>query len=78
MSKTIQNYIDRHPGKFESWHSEDNNPRGLDYWVYCREPYFCPSTETSTIHENTVQETIAAMRTVIKGKNNGYSWEKAE
>ncbi len=75
MSKTIQDYIDKHPEKFESWHSEDHNERGLDYWVYCREPYFSPDMETQTIHEDTVKETLVYMRAVIKGKFNGYSWE---
>ena len=76
MSKTIQTYIDNHPDKFECWHNEDHNERGLDYWVYCREPYFCPSTETTCIHEDTVKETLAQMRTVVKGKHNGYNWER--
>lgn len=75
MSKTIQDYMNKHPEKFESWHNEDNNARGLDYWVYCKEPYFDPMTETSTIHEDTVKETLQAMRRVIEGRHNGYSWE---
>lgn len=32
MSKTIQKYIDQNPEKFASWHSEDYNARGRDYW----------------------------------------------
>jgi len=76
MSKTIQKYMDANKDKFDSWHSEDHNARGLDYWVYCKEPYFSPMTETSTIHEDTVKETLAAMRTVVKGRHNGYSWEE--
>lgn len=75
MSKLIQNYIDSHPDKFESWHTENNNDRGLDYWVYCKDPYFNPDSETQTIHEDTVKETLAAMRRVIKGRFNGYCWE---
>lgn len=75
MSKSIQQYMDRHPEKFESWHTEDNNARGLDYWVYCREPYFCPDMETQTIHEDTVRDTLAKMRRVRVGRYNGYCWE---
>ena len=75
MSKTLNDYIAKHPEKFESWHSEDHNERGLDYWVYCRLPYFCPNEECGTIHVDTVKEALAAMRTVIKGKFNGYGWE---
>ena len=75
MSKTIDNYVKSHPDRLESWHNEDHNERGLDYWVYCREPYFCPDMECGTIHEDTVKETMAKMRTVIKGKFNGYGWE---
>lgn len=75
MSKTIQAYIDKHQDKFGDWWNEDHNERGLDYWVECKEPYFNPSTECCTIHEDTVKETLAAMRSVIKGKHNGYSWE---
>lgn len=74
MSKTIQDYINKHPDKFESWHSEDND--GLDYWVYCRSPYFSPDMETQTIHEYTVKDTLIYMRAVIKGKYNGCCWEK--
>ena len=76
MSKTIEDYIKKHPDKFDSWHTEDNNERGLDYWVYCKDPYFYPSSETQTIHENTVKETIQAMRCVIKGTYNGYCWDE--
>lgn len=71
MSKTIKSYIDKHPDKFEGWHSEDNNDRGTDYWVYCKDPYFSPLTETSTIHEDTVKEAIEVMRGVIIGEYNG-------
>ena len=76
MSKTIQAYIDKHPEKFESWHNEDHNERGLDYWVYCRDPYFSPDMETQTIHEDTVKLALEYMRRVIPGKYNGYCWEK--
>jgi len=76
MSKTIQDYMDKHPDKFEEWYTEDNNDRGCDYWVHCREPYFYPSTETSTIHEDTVKETLYAMRHVVKGFHNGYAWQE--
>ena len=75
MSKSIQQYMDRHPEKFESWHTEDNNARGLDYWVYCKAPYFCPDMETQTIHEDTVRDTLAKMRRVRVGRYNGYCWE---
>lgn len=78
MSKSIQDYIDKHPDKFVEWWNEDHNERGLDYWVVCKEPYFNPLTETSTIHEDTVKETLIAMRSVIKGKHNGYSWEPVD
>ena len=75
MSKTIQAYIEKHPDRFESYHNEDHNKRGLDYWVYCREPYFSPDMETQTIHEDTVKDAMAKMRAVIKGRYNGYCWE---
>lgn len=75
MSKVIEAYIAKHPEKFASYHNEDHNERGLDYWVYCREPYFCPSMECGTIHEDTVADTMRMMRTVIKGQFNGYGWE---
>lgn len=75
MSKTIQKYVDANPEKFESWHTEDHNARGLDYWVYCRDPWFSPDMETQTIHEDTVKETLIRMRAVRKGKYNGYCWE---
>lgn len=74
MSKTIQAYIDKHPDKFESWHTENNNSRGLDYWVYCKEPYFNPDAESQTIHEDTVQDVLYKMRRVIKGYNTGWCW----
>ena len=64
MSKQIQVYIDKHPEKFESWHTEDNNARGLDYWVYCATGYWCPENECGTIHEDTVAETLVRMKTV--------------
>jgi len=61
--------MNSHPEKFESWHTEDNNERCLDYWVYCKPGYFCPSMECGTIHEDTVKETLAMMRTVIEYKS---------
>jgi hypothetical protein len=75
MSKQIDRYIKANPEKFESWHTEDNNERGLDYWVYCREPYYCPATECGTIHEDTVAQVLAKLRTVRPGVFNGYCWE---
>ena len=78
MSKTIEKYIRANPDKFIRYWNEDNNERGLDYWVECREPYFCPYTETPTIHEDTVKDTLAAMRAVVRGKFNGYCWEVEE
>ena len=77
MSKTIQNYIDKHPEKFDSWHREPCDGR-LDYWISCRDPYFSPDMEAQTIHEFTVRDAMAKMRAVIKGRFNGYCWESAE
>ncbi len=81
MSKQIQDYINKHSDKFESWHTEDNNERGLDYWVYCKSPYYCPDMECQTIHEDTVKEALARMKRVIKGKqvfiDNWSGWEPA-
>ena len=74
MSRTIQAYIDKHPEKFEEWHSEAHNERGLDYWVWCREPYFDPDYGMRGIHEDTVKDTLRAMRRVIKGRSNGHEW----
>jgi len=75
MSKTIQNYIDKHPDKFIEWWNEDHNERGLDYWVSIRSPFFNPLKETQTIHTDTVAQALQQMRTVIKGKYNGHCWE---
>ena len=77
MSKQIRAMIAKYPEKFAEYWNEDHNERGLDYWVECREPYFCLDTETPTIHEDTVKDTLAAMRRVVKGKFNGYCWEEA-
>ena len=74
MSKQIQQYVDAHPDKFESWHTEDNNARGLDYWVYCKAPYYSPDMECGTIHEDTVKDALAKMRGVEVGEWNGYGW----
>ena len=76
MSKTIQNYIDKHPDKFKSWHSEDHNDRGLDYWIYCNNDWFCPRNETQTIHVDTVKEALAEMRHVEQGYYNGWCWTR--
>lgn len=75
-SKTLNEYCEKHSDKFESCHSEANNDRGLDYWVYCREPYFNPLSETQTIHEDTVKETLEVLRFVEEGVFNGYCWER--
>lgn len=77
MSKQLDAMIAKHPEKFASWHSEDHNARGLDYWVYCKPPYFSPDMECGTIHEDTVKETLAKMRAVIPGVHNGYGWGPA-
>ena len=77
MSKQIAKMVADNPDKFMEYWNEDHNERGLDYWVACREPYFCPATETQTIHEDTVRDTLAQMRSVVKGKFNGYCWEAA-
>lgn len=78
MSKTIKDYIAKHPDKFESKISIENNwgeAGKHDYWVYCKAPWFSPDTDCQTIHEYNVKDTIAAMRGVTKGKFNGHSWE---
>lgn len=82
MSKQIDDYVKKHPDKFESWHIEDNEGPGTkDYWVYCRDPYFSPDMECQTIHEWNVKDTLARMKDVVKGKRvhdeqTGWSgWE---
>lgn len=74
MSKAIRDYIAKHPDKFLRMWNEDHNERGLDYWVECKAPYFDPLTEVPTIHEDTVKDTLAAMRRVVPGEFNGYCW----
>ena len=74
MSKAVRDYMQKHPEKFESFHTESND-RACDYWVYCREPWFNPHLDTQTIHEDTVRETLATMRKVVEGFDNGYCWE---
>lgn len=80
MSKTIQDYIKKNPDKFESWHTEDNNDRGLDYWVYCKDPYYSPDMECQTIREDTVKDVMIKMRNVIEGVRKydeyGQWWEQ--
>lgn len=62
MSKTLQKYVDAHPEQVESWHNENHNARGLDYWVYMKPGWYCARTDCGTVHEDTVKETIAALR----------------
>lgn len=73
MSKTIQAYIDRHPDKFESWHTEDCDNK-TQYWIYCKDPYFSPDMETQTINEFTVRDALILMKAVKEGRFNGYGW----
>lgn len=77
MSKQIQAMFDKHPERFESWHNEDHNMRGLDYWVYCKAPYYSPENECQTIHTDTVADALAYMRDVAKGEFDGYGWGPA-
>jgi len=78
MSKAIRDYMAKHPDKFAEYWNEDHNDRYLDYWVICKAPYFSPASETPTIHEDTVKDTLAAMRGVIRGVDAGYRWVAAE
>lgn len=58
----------RHPRSFKelvnhphvsSAHTEDNDPQyGTDYWVYLEFPYISPMTETQTIHEYGMKDTL--------------------
>ena len=62
----------RHPRSFKelanhphvmSAHTEDNDPQwGIDYWVYLEFPYISPMTETQTIHEYGMKDTLAQFK----------------
>tara|TARA_R100001015_G_C4630508_1_gene192182 strand:+ start:2703 stop:3179 length:477 start_codon:yes stop_codon:yes gene_type:complete len=62
----------RHPRTFKelanhphvsSAHTEDNDPQwGTDYWVYLKFPYISPMTETQTIHEYGMKDTLREFR----------------
>ena len=42
-----------------SAHTESNDPQyGTDYWVYLEFPYISPMTETQTIHEYGMKDTL--------------------
>ena len=42
-----------------SAHTEGNDPQyGVDYWVYLEFPYISPMTETQTIHEYGMKDTL--------------------
>ena len=42
-----------------SAHTEGNDPQyGTDYWVYLEFPYISPMTETQTIHEYGMKDTL--------------------
>ena len=62
----------RHPRTFKelanhphvsSAHTEGNDPQyGTDYWVYLEFPYISPMTETQTIHEYGMKDTLAQFK----------------
>jgi hypothetical protein len=78
MSKQIQAMIDKHPEKFDSWHTEfdgygdSHNDHLPSYWVYCKEGYIIPDNECGSIHTKTVKEAVETMRTV----QTVAEWEK--
>ena len=46
-----------------SAHTESNDPQyGTDYWVYLEFPYISPMTETQTIHEYGMKDTLAQFK----------------
>ena len=46
-----------------SAHTEGNDPQyGTDYWVYLEFPYISPMTETQTIHEYGMKDTLAQFK----------------
>jgi hypothetical protein len=71
MSKSIQAYINKHPEKFDSWHTEYDgygesyNDHLPSYWVYCKEGWIVPDRECGSIHTKTVKEALRQMREVI-------------
>jgi hypothetical protein len=73
MSKQIKAMFTKYPERFESWHRERHDGQN-DYWVYCRDPYYCPSMECGTIHEYTVGEVLQRMREVTVGEWNGHGY----
>ena len=47
-----------------SAHTEGNDPQyGTDYWVYLEFPYISPMTETQTIHEYGMKDTLCLLYT---------------
>ena len=62
----------RHPRSFKelanhphvsSAHTEGNDPQyGTDYWVYLEFPYISPMTETQTIHEYGMKDTLSQFK----------------
>jgi hypothetical protein len=46
-----------------SAHTESNDPQyGTDYWVYLKFPYISPMTETQTIHEYGMKDTLSQFK----------------
>lgn len=67
MSKQIKAMFEKHPEKFDEWWVEYNDDQ-KQYWVYCKDPYFCEFQEGQLIIEHTVKEVVDRMKRVVKGK----------
>lgn len=87
MSKQIKALFDKHPEKFDEWWVEYNDGQ-KQYWVYCKDPYFCEFQEGQLILEHTVKEVVDRMKRVVRGKKvfaydeegnvRWQGWEKEE
>ena len=63
MNKGMKRLLEKYGDVIESIHRENND--GVDYWIYLKEGYICPSMECGTIHEYNLKDCENMLKTIM-------------
>ena len=47
----------------------DERSEGHGFWIYLKDGHISPSTDTSTIHEDTISKALAQLKYTVKGNS---------
>jgi hypothetical protein len=79
IPQTIQKWIEKNAEKVESYHLEkdgysENEHSPYAIWMYLKNDWFNPLSESDAIHAATVEKFMEAAKGLKLGVDEGYAW----